>query len=75
MQIDGNEPAIRQNDLDRKGRHEEALAIKKEFLKQVRESGDHCPAGKPAPTTASALNVSPSAGATGTTCPCACGTW
>ena len=41
MKIDGNELAIRQNDLDREGRHEEAMAIKKEFLKQVRESGDH----------------------------------
>ena len=43
MKIDGNELAILQNDLDREGKHEEALAIKMEFLKQVRESGDHCP--------------------------------
>ena len=28
MKIDGNELAIRQNDLDREGRHEEAMAIK-----------------------------------------------
>ena len=49
MKIDGNELAIRQNDLDREGRHEEAMAIKKEFLKQVRESGDHCPCKEACP--------------------------
>ena len=43
MKIDGNELAIRQNDLDREGHHEEALAIKKEFLKEVGQSGDHFP--------------------------------
>ena len=43
MKIDGNELAIEQNELDREGRHAEAMAIKREFLKQVRESGDHCP--------------------------------
>ena len=41
MKIDGNELAIEQNELDREGRHTEAMAIKREFLKQVRESGDH----------------------------------
>ncbi len=35
--------AILQNDLDREGKKEEALKIKLEFLRQVRESGDHCP--------------------------------
>ena len=39
MKIDGNELAIEQNELDREGRHAEAMAIKREFLKQVRESG------------------------------------
>ena len=43
MKIDGNELAILQNDLDREGEKEEALKIKLEFLRQVRESGDHCP--------------------------------
>lgn len=43
MKIDGNELAILQNDLDREGKKEEALKIKLEFLRQVRESGDHCP--------------------------------
>ena len=32
MKIDGNELAIRQNDLDREGHRKEAMAIKKEFL-------------------------------------------
>lgn len=49
MQIDGNELAVLQNDLDREGRHKEALAIKMEFLKQVRESGDHCPCKEACP--------------------------
>ena len=43
MKIDGNELAIEQNELDREGRHAEAMAIKREFLKQVRESGDAAP--------------------------------
>lgn len=43
MKIDGNELAILQNDLDREGKKEEQLKIKLEFLRQVRESGDHCP--------------------------------
>ena len=43
MKIDGNELAILQNDLDRRGQKQEAWKIKQEFLKQVRESGDHCP--------------------------------
>ena len=34
MKIDGNELAIEQNELDREGRHAEAMAIKREFLKQ-----------------------------------------
>ncbi len=40
MKIDGNELAILQNDLDREGKKEEALKIKLEFLRQVREAGD-----------------------------------
>ena len=43
MKIDGNELAILQNDLDRRGQKQEAWKVKQEFLKQVRESGDHCP--------------------------------
>ena len=43
MKIDGNELAILQNDLDRECKKEEALKIKLEFLRQVREAGDHCP--------------------------------
>lgn len=49
MKIDGNELAILQNDLDREGRHQEAWEIKQEFLKQVRESGDHCPCQEACP--------------------------
>ena len=37
MKIDGNELAILQNDLDREGKKEEALKIKLEFLRQVRD--------------------------------------
>ena len=40
MKIDGNELAILQNDLDRRGQKQEAWKIKQEFLKQVRESGE-----------------------------------
>ena len=43
MKIDGNELAILQNELDQQGFKDEALKIKLEFLRQVRESGDHCP--------------------------------
>lgn len=43
MKIDGNELAIRQDQLDREGKKEEAYAMKMEFLWQVRESGDYCP--------------------------------
>lgn len=43
MKIDGNELAIRQNELEGAGHHTEALAAKDEFLKQVRAGGDHCP--------------------------------
>lgn len=43
MKIDGNELAILQNELDQQGYTEKALEIKLEFLRQVREAGDHCP--------------------------------
>jgi len=49
MKIDGNELAIMQNELDQQGFHEEALKIKMEFLRQVRESGDHCPCKEKCP--------------------------
>jgi hypothetical protein len=49
VKIDGNELAVRQNDLDRAGRHQEALELKREFLRQVRESGDHCPCPEACP--------------------------
>lgn len=42
MKIDGNELAIRQNELDQQGFKKEAYEMKMEFLRQVRESGDHC---------------------------------
>ncbi|WP_382736491.1 hypothetical protein [Agathobaculum butyriciproducens] len=41
MKIDGNELAISAERPDREGKKEEALKIKLEFLRQVRESGDH----------------------------------
>ena len=43
MKIDGNELAILQDKLYQQGRDEEGWAVKQEFLKQVREAGDHCP--------------------------------
>ena len=62
MKIDGNELAIEQNELDREGRHTEAMAIKR-----LRSSWNSCvrcvspattaPARKNAPTTATALSA------------------
>lgn len=49
MQIDGNELAIRQNDLDRAGHRKEAMELKQEFLKQVREGDDYCPCREKCP--------------------------
>lgn len=49
MQIDGNPLAIRQNQLDREGLRQEAMQLKKEFLRQVRENGDHCPCKEKCP--------------------------
>lgn len=49
MQIDNNELAIRQNELDRTGHKKEAYEMKMEFLRQVRESGDHCPCKEACP--------------------------
>jgi hypothetical protein len=49
MKIDGNELAIRQNELDHQGFKKEAYEMKMEFLRQVRESGDHCPCQEACP--------------------------
>ena len=49
MTIDGNELAIRQNELDQQGFKKEAYEMKMEFLRQVRESGDHCPCPESCP--------------------------
>lgn len=49
MKIDGNELAILQNELDQQGRKQEAMAIKREFLEQVRAAGDHCPCTEACP--------------------------
>ena len=49
MKIDGNELAILQDKLYQQGRDEEGWKIKQEFLKQVRESGDHCPCQQACP--------------------------
>ena len=59
MQIDGNELAILQDQLDREGKKEEAWRVKQEFLRQVREAGDHCPCRQPCParTTATVLSA------------------
>lgn len=49
MKIDGNELAIKQNELDQQGHKKEAYEMKMEFLRQVRESGDHCPCQEACP--------------------------
>lgn len=49
MKIDGNELAIRQDQLEKEGRHQESWAVKQEFLRQVREAGDHCPCQEACP--------------------------
>ncbi|MCI8879466.1 MAG: LPS biosynthesis protein [Clostridiaceae bacterium] len=49
MQIDNNELAIRQNELDKQGKKQEAYEMKMEFLRQVREAGDHCPCQEKCP--------------------------
>ena len=49
MKIDGNELAILQDKLYQQGREEEGWQVKQEFLKQVRESGDHCPCQQACP--------------------------
>lgn len=44
MKIDNNEIAKKQMDLEAQGLKKEAYELKKEFLKQIKESGiDHCP--------------------------------
>ncbi len=49
MKIDGNELAILQDKLDREGKKQEAWEVKQEFLRQVREAGDHCPCPEACP--------------------------
>ena len=50
MKIDGNELAILQNDLDRRGQKQEAWKIKQEFLKRPGERGSLSLSGEvPAP--------------------------
>jgi hypothetical protein len=49
MKIDGNEMAIRQMALEREGRKQEGFDLKMEFLRQVQESGDHCPCPEACP--------------------------
>lgn len=47
MQIDNNPLAIEQNRLDQEGHKKEADEMKMEFLRQVKEAGDHCPCKQP----------------------------
>ena len=49
MKIDGNELAILQDKLYQEGREEDGWEVKQEFLRQVRESGDHCPCQQACP--------------------------
>ena len=75
MKIDGNELAILQDQLYQQGRDEEGWQVKQEFLKQVRESGDHCPCQQACPHHGNCFEASRSTVGIGTTCPCACGIW
>jgi len=43
MQIENHELALLQDRLEREGKKEEALEVKRRFLRMVRESGDYCP--------------------------------
>ena len=44
FEIDNNELALKQQELDSQGLKEEARKMRTEFLKQIKESGiDHCP--------------------------------
>ena len=43
MVIENHELALLQDRLEREGKKEEAIAVKQEFLRLVRESGDFCP--------------------------------
>ena len=49
MKIDNNELAIRQMQLEREGRLEEAKALKAEFLQQLYQVNDHCPCQEACP--------------------------
>ena len=75
MKIDGNELAILQDKLDREGKKQEAWQVKQEFLRQVREAGDHCPCKEACPHHGNCFECVTSTAATATTCPCACGIW
>ena len=48
MKIDGNELAILQNDLDRRGQKQEAWKVKQEFLKHAEFFGFFCGKSSPA---------------------------
>ena len=75
MQIDGNQLAIRQNQLDQEGLHQEAMQLKKEFLRQVRESGDHCPCKEKCPHHGNCFECVTLHRGIGTICLCVCGIW
>lgn len=57
MKIDGNELAIRQDQLEKEGRHQESWAVKQEFYARSGRRGITAPARKPVPITATALNA------------------
>ena len=75
MQIDNNPLAIRQNELDQQGKKQEAYEMKMEFLRQVRESGDHCPCKEACPHHGNCFECVTIHRGTATICPCACGIW
>ena len=49
MKIDGNELMKKEIQVSRAGDFDESWRLKQEFLKQVRENGDHCPCKEACP--------------------------
>ncbi len=49
MKIDGNELMKKEILASRSGNSEESWRLKQEFMKQVKENGDHCPCPEACP--------------------------
>lgn len=55
MKIDGNELIKREISVSRAGRKMEAYEIRKEFLRQVKEEGNHCNCSETCPHHANCM--------------------